>query len=103
MNKEVKPVTGFATVVADALSLGLDLNRHLIKNPEATFFMRVEGTSLFERGILDGDILIVDRAVIPKTGQLAVVIDADEFTIREFNSTLNMPLWGVVRWAIHKV
>ena len=47
----------------DPLEQSLDLNEYLIKHPIATFFVRVEGTSMIGAGIHSGDILIVDKAL----------------------------------------
>jgi SOS-response transcriptional repressor LexA len=40
----------------------LDLNRHLIHHPAATFFVRVKGDSMIGAGIYSGDLLIVCRS-----------------------------------------
>ena len=47
----------------DFIDMKLDLNNYLIKHPAATFFVKVEGDSMVNAGINNGDILIVDRAL----------------------------------------
>ena len=42
----------------------LDFNRDLIRNPEATFYGRVEGDSMIEAGINDGDIAVVAAGAV---------------------------------------
>jgi DNA polymerase V len=60
----------------------LDLNRELVPNPASTFFVRVEGDSMTGDGIGDGDLLIVDRAVEPYDGCIAVCYVDGEFTVK---------------------
>ncbi|MBQ8630694.1 MAG: LexA family transcriptional regulator [Alphaproteobacteria bacterium] len=50
----------------------LDLNRHLVPHPAATYFLRLDGDSLRQDGILRGDTLIVDRTLQPVSGSLVV-------------------------------
>ena len=54
---------GFPSPAADYEEGKLDLNRHLIKNPAATFFVRVTGDSMLKAGIHNGDLLVVDRSI----------------------------------------
>ena len=53
---------GFPSPAEDYLEGKLDLNRHLIPHPLATFFVRVSGDSMLGAGIHSGDLLIVDRS-----------------------------------------
>lgn len=53
---------GFPSPADDYLDKRLDLNEHLIRNPAATFFVRVEGDSMIGTGINNGDLAIVDRS-----------------------------------------
>lgn len=52
---------GFPSPADDYQHDTLDFNRDLIKHPEATFYGKVDGDSMVEAGILDGDIAIIDR------------------------------------------
>ena len=40
-----------------------DIVAHIVRHPEATFFMRVTGDSMIGAGIFDGDLLVVDRSI----------------------------------------
>jgi len=53
---------GFPSPAEDYLETPLDLSEYLIENKAATFMMRVDGDSMKDAGILDGDLLVVDRA-----------------------------------------
>lgn len=59
---------GFPSPADDFLEGSLDLNNLVIKHPEATFFARVEGDSMQDEGIAEGDILVVDKAIEPFDG-----------------------------------
>lgn len=67
---------GFPSPADDLLESHLDLNRYLISQPAATFFMRFEGEPMLESGLRQGDLLIVDRSV-EVTEQKIVVASVD--------------------------
>lgn len=56
----------------NAYTSPLDLNRHLVAHPAATYFLRLESDSLRQDGILRGDTLVVDRTLPPVSGSLVV-------------------------------
>lgn len=115
---------GFPSPADDFLEESLDLNSLVIRHPEATFFARVEGDSMKDEGILEGDILVVDKSVEPYDGCLAVAYIDGEFTLKrvkiEPDKILLVPanpkyktieifpdnefsVWGVVRWVLKSV
>jgi len=51
-----------------------DLNEVLIRHPSSTFFLRVSGDSMVEAGIQDGDLLVVDRSLDARPGQVVVAV-----------------------------
>lgn len=73
---------GFPSPALDFVDLSIDLNRHLIKNPSATFYGRVKGDSLKNAGISNGDLLIIDRSLEPTNGKIAVCYIDGEFTAK---------------------
>ncbi len=73
---------GFPSPAEDYSEGTLDLNRLVVRHPEATFFARVEGDSMKDEGIGEGDILVVDKAVAPYDGCLAVACVDGEFTLK---------------------
>ncbi len=62
---------GFS-VSGDAIEPSLNLNRHLIPNPVATFLMRVEGDLVAGAEAQPGDQLILVRFKAPQSGSLVV-------------------------------
>ena len=73
---------GFPSPADDFLEGSLDLNSLVVRHPEATFYARVEGDSMKDEGITEGDLLVVDKAVEPYDGCLAVAFIDGEFTLK---------------------
>ena len=73
---------GFPSPADDYLDGEIDLATYLIERPAATFMMRVSGESMKEAGILDGDLVVVDRSVRPQSGQAVVAICDGEMTLK---------------------
>jgi DNA polymerase V len=115
---------GFPSPADDYVENKLDLNRHLIKHPSATFFVRVKGNSMRDAGINDGDILIVDKSLESVNNAVAVCIIESEFTVKRLKKVKNelylfpanseyepikvtdynnFKVWGIVTYVIHKI
>ncbi len=73
---------GFPSPAQDYMHDSLDFNRDLIRNPESTFYGRVEGDSMIEAGICDGDIAVIDRSIEAQNGDIIVAYINEEFTIK---------------------
>ncbi len=114
---------GFPSPADGYIESSLDLNEYLIQNPPATFFVKVEGHSMKDAGILDQDLLIIDRSKSPKHKQIVLAILNGEFTIKRLifkegkiylwpenpqyrpiliSSTDDFEVWGCVTYIIHK-
>lgn len=65
---------GFPSPAEDFQEDSLDLNEVLIRNPLATYIYRATGHSMARAGVLDGDLLIVDRSVTPQSGSLVMAV-----------------------------
>ncbi|MDA0859295.1 MAG: translesion error-prone DNA polymerase V autoproteolytic subunit, partial [Verrucomicrobia bacterium] len=77
---------GFPSPADDHLERSIDLNEELIRNPAATFFVRVKGESMQDAGIASGDILVVDRSLAPTDRKIVVAMIDGEFTVKRFRS-----------------
>ena len=73
---------GFPSPADDFLEGTIDLNKELIKNKSATFFVRAKGSSMKEAGIKSGDLLIVDKSIEAKNGNIAVCFIDGDFTVK---------------------
>ena len=112
---------GFPSPATDYIEDDVDLNTHLIKNAPATFIIRVQGKSMTNVGIYDGDLLIVDRSINPKNSSTVIANVNEELVVKTFikgknNNYLasgpnkielsenpNIIIWGVVTYVIHKL
>ena len=73
---------GFPSPADDHTENKLDLNKYLIQKPAATFFARVEGESMKNSGIFDGDLLIVDRSLYPQEKDIVIAVIQGEMTLK---------------------
>ncbi|MDA9179636.1 DHHA1 domain-containing protein [Candidatus Pelagibacter ubique] len=67
-----KAGAGFPSPATDYIEEDVDLNVHLIKNVPATFIIRVQGKSMTDVGIYDGDLLVIIYAINDNKVGLAV-------------------------------
>ena len=74
---------GFPSPALDFVDLTIDLNKHIVKHPSATFYGRVKGQSMKDEGINDGDLLVIDKSLHPVDGKIAVCYIDGEFTIKK--------------------
>ena len=112
---------GFPSPATDYIEDDVDLNTHLIKNAPATFIIRVQGKSMANVGIYDGDLLIVDRSINPKNSSTVIANVNEELVVKTFikgknnnyvasgpnkielSENPNVIIWGVVTYVIHKL
>lgn len=78
---------GFPSPAADYLHETLSLTNLLVTHPSATFLAWAEGESMELAGIFDGDLLIVDRSLKPKQGDIVIAsVDCQkEFACKVFD------------------
>ncbi|MBQ9462879.1 MAG: translesion error-prone DNA polymerase V autoproteolytic subunit [Bacteroidales bacterium] len=61
----------------------LDLVKLLVHHNASTFFFRIDGVSMVDADMDEGDIIIVDRAVDPYNGCKAVCFIDGEYTVKK--------------------
>ena len=79
-----KAGAGFPSPATDYIEEDIDLNVHLIKNVPATFVIRVQGKSMTDVGVNDGDILVVDKSLKPKNFSTVIANVHDELVVKSF-------------------
>jgi DNA polymerase V len=65
----------------------VDLGKHLVRDPSSTFVMRVDGWSMRDAGIADGDELVVDRGVAAEDGRIVIADIDGELTVKRLKRT----------------
>lgn len=73
---------GFPSPAEDLGAQRIDLTKVLITHPQATYLLRARGHSMVEAGILDGDILVVNRALVARHNHIVVAIVDGDFTVK---------------------
>ena len=81
---------GFPSPADDFIELSIDLNKHLIKHKDTTFFAKVKGHSMKNVGIFDGDLLVIDKSLEPQDGRIAICQIDGEFTIKRIKKEENV-------------
>ena len=114
---------GFPSPATDYVEEDIDLNTHLIKNIPSTFLIRVQGKSMDNVGIYNGDLLVVDRSLDPKNFSTVIASVNEELVVKNFlrennqnfltsgskklKDKINLSenseifIWGVVTYVIH--
>ena len=114
---------GFPSPAEDFTELSISLDKHLIQNPVATFMAYANGNSMVQAGIHHGDILIIDRSLNARDGDIIIAVLHGEFTVKQLsiiNNTffllpknpkyspvkisddMDFEVWGIVSYSIRK-
>lgn len=80
---------GFPSPAEEELADTMTLDEYLIKNKEATFILKVSGDSMKDAGIIEGDMVIVERGLLPKDGDIVVAEIDGGWTIKYFRKKGN--------------
>lgn len=82
---------GFPSPAEDYMEQTLDLNELMVNHPTSTFYVRVDGDSMIDAGIYNNDILVVDRSLDPRNGDIIIANVNGEFCVKVLDLTLNYP------------
>lgn len=74
---------GFPSPAQDYVEQTIDLNQHCVSHPAATFYVKASGHSMVEEGINDSDMLIIDRAITARHGDIVLACLDGEFTVKK--------------------
>lgn len=108
---------GFPNAAETAERLGLDVQRLLVQHPASTYFWKL-GEDMADLGWRQGDIAVVDRALLPRHRDIVAAIVDETFVVRRFVSDagkkqLQHPdgqpetddgaaVWGVVSFVVQQ-
>ena len=73
---------GFPSPAEDFQVQRIDLMKELVRHPQASYLLRIRGDSMRDVGIFDGDVVLVDKAITPRSGQVVVAVVDGEFTCK---------------------
>jgi DNA polymerase V len=115
---------GYPSPADDYIEARIDLNEKLIKHPNATYLVRVQGDSMENARIEEGDLLIVDRDLETGHGDIVLAVFNGEFTVKrlvrernrlflvaanpkyppcEITPDMDFEVWGKVTYSFHPI
>jgi DNA polymerase V len=115
---------GYPSPAADHIEELFDLNRLLLRHPDATYLVRVSGESMRDAEIHEGDLLGVDKQMEADHGHIVVAIVEGECTVKrlvcehgtwwlkpenpnyqpwEIVDAGAIKIWGVVTHVLHEI
>ena len=116
--------SGFPSPAADSLEADLNLHDLVVTHPTATFYFEMTTQSMRGVGILEHDILVVDRSLTPIAGAIVLAAVDGEFVVRIYRpqpdgvllasahpaypplritAEMSCVVWGVVTAAVHRL
>ena len=114
---------GFPSPAEDHQVDRIELMSQLVKHPQATFYVRIQGDSMRDAGILDGSVVLVDKAIKPRHDHIVIAVVDGDFTCKRLHQrggTMRLKpenpaypdivpkdgqtveIWGVVVATIHQ-
>ncbi|MCA1788800.1 MAG: translesion error-prone DNA polymerase V autoproteolytic subunit [Thioalkalivibrio sp.] len=115
---------GFPSPADDYVEAFLDLNEHLIEHVDATFFVQATGDSMTGAGIQEGNLLVVDRALEARHGDIVIAVIDGDLTVKrlekregkirlvaenpayepiELKEGQELTIWGIVTSVIQRI
>ncbi|MBR5983956.1 MAG: translesion error-prone DNA polymerase V autoproteolytic subunit [Bacteroidales bacterium] len=117
---------GFPSPAQNYMNGTIDLNRVLVRHRETTFFARVDGDTMKDAGIGNGDIVIIDKSLDANDGDFVVAFIDGEFVLRrikidktkkcvwlmsadgkakptKITTDNDLTIWGVITYTIKKM
>jgi SOS regulatory protein LexA len=76
---------GLPSAVDDAQGDALTIDDYLIERPSQTVLVRVKGDSMQDAGILDGDLVVVEKTPSAKRGDIVIAIVDGQFTLKRLD------------------
>ncbi|MDX1591902.1 MAG: S24 family peptidase [Balneolaceae bacterium] len=116
--------TGFPSPATDHLERPLNLQKHIVRHPASTFFVRVGEEDHSGLGLSAGDILVVDRSLAPRSNCLVIAelhgehrvcrlhVNNGTWILEDgsggqheisFHDPFDTPVWGRVTHVVHSV
>ncbi len=83
---------GFPSQAEDVIETRINLDNFLIQKKESTYILEVDGDSMIDAHIADGDLVIVERATAAKDGQIVIARIDGEYTMKYFRQK-NGKIW----------
>ncbi len=95
---------GFPTAAQeDVTSELMSLDDFLIERKSATYMLEVQGESMIEAGILEGDLVLVERGRTPRRGDIVLALVDNEYTLKYLETEKGRPVLVPANKAFKKI
>ncbi len=115
-------IAGFPSPADDFVYESIDLNKLIVRHPDATFYARVRGQSMMG-DFMEDDLLVIDRSIDWTDNKIALCYVDNEFTLKrlkvengkcflvpsnsdfpviEVDNEKDVIVWGIVTYSIKK-
>ncbi len=85
---------GLPTAAEGTVDKRVNLHDMLVPHAESTFMVRVQGPSMIDAGMDEGDLLVVDRSLPAKDGKIVVAAVDGDLTVKTLHRKNNrVELW----------
>ena len=75
---------GFPSPAEEELIDTMSIDEYMIKHRERTYILTVKGDSMIDAGIMPGDLVLVERGVEPREGEIVIACVDGAWTMKYF-------------------
>lgn len=95
---------GFPTAADEDVETDLlSLDEFLIEKKKSTYMLEVVGESMIEAGILEGDLVLVERGRTPRRGDIVLALVDHEYTLKYLETEKGRPVLVPANKAFKKI
>ena len=95
---------GFPTAAdEDVDTTLLSLDDFLIERKQSTYMLEVQGESMKDAGILEGDLVLVERGRTPRRGDIVLALVENEYTLKYLETENGKPVLVPANKAFKKI
>ncbi len=95
---------GFPTAAdEDVDTTLLSLDDFLIERKQSTYMLEVQGESMIDAGILEGDLVLVERGRTPRRGDIVLALVENEYTLKYLETENGKPVLVPANRAFKKI
>lgn len=95
---------GFPTIAEEDVSSELlSLDDFLVEKKNSTYMLEVMGESMKDAGILEGDLVLVERGRTPRRGDIVLALVDNEYTLKYLDTENGRPILVPANKAFKKI
>jgi repressor LexA len=95
---------GFPTAADEDVETELmSLDDFLVEKKNSTYMLEVQGESMKDAGILEGDMVLVERGRIPRRGDIVLALVDNEYTLKYLETEKGRPILVPANKAFKKI